>query len=159
MTEHRANEIPFNNDPQLALFEDTTFAERDVSSPLVSLLGQNTLSLAERHTKPGIDTVEEVIELERDHRALAYVRNFYYQPELNDLDRALAPLYAPMHSVDIIGNQFARRVLPAFLESDSSEALKKLRKLQPNTTQEEMVVLINDEQFQNLHALGRANIG
>ncbi len=99
-----------------------------------------------------LDTYEEVYSLERNHQALSFIRTWYLQPDLDPLERALAPLYAPMHSVSSIGNQFGTKITPCFLESDIATGLERFRSIIPNTVDEEMALLLTDNQYADLHS-------
>lgn len=132
----------------------------DLPKRVFSLPGDNPLKRflhagsPERPARTGpvqVDSTPEVEELERRYLALELVRNYYYQPGTSALERALACLYSPFQTVDEIGNQFALRIMPAFLAADPEDGLAQLRRVVPNTLTEETVLLITDEQFRNLH--------
>ncbi len=112
-----------------------------------SLIGSRILEISEMK----IDNPENNIRLEREHRAASFIRTWYMQPELSSIDRALAALDAPMHAVDSVGNQFATKIVPCFLEKNAETGLEKFRGIAPNTTDEELALLINDQQFRFLH--------
>lgn len=99
-----------------------------------------------------VDTYEEVYALERSHRAISFIREWYLQPDLDPLERALASLYAPMHSVSSVGNQFGTKLTPCFLEPDTESGLEMFRSIIPNTVDEEMALLLTDEQYAELHS-------
>lgn len=113
-----------------------------------NLLGTQTVEIE----KQQLDTFEDVYKLEQEYQALQYIRLWYAQPDLEPLERALAPLYSPMHSVESIGNQFAKKVVPCFMAESVDEGLSCFRNITPNTIDEEMALLVNDKQFQDLHS-------
>lgn len=112
-----------------------------------SLIGNRSLEI----TEVEIDKPETIERLEREYRASQFIRSWYMQPDLSPLDRSLAALYAPMHAVESVGNQFAKKIVPCFLETDVCTGLGRFREISPNTTDEELALLINDEQFGYLH--------
>ncbi len=97
-----------------------------------------------------LDTQEEILVLEERAVATEFVQKWYRNPELKDIDRALAPIIFPRHGVDNINNQFARRLMPAFMHPDSAEGLLILRGLEAYTTEDELAVLINDLEFKEI---------
>jgi len=102
-------------------------------------------------TSERIDTFDEIMALERNFVALQYLRGQYALEEYDPKERALAPLIKPMHAVEQIGNQFAVKILPAFLNAVPEEGLAHFRTIQPHTTQQEMTLLINDAEFMEMH--------
>ena len=96
------------------------------------------------------DTYSEVYELEIRHRGLEFIRNHLALPSTEPLDRALAVLYKPMHSAEI-GNQFGAKIVRCFFQPEPSSALDEFRAVSPTTVDEEMVSLLNDEQFRGLY--------
>jgi hypothetical protein len=102
------------------------------------------------HTE-GVDVVSEIEDLERRYEALECIRSRYALQGLTPLQRALAPLVRPMHYVEEIGNQFASKILPAYMHDDPATGLELFRSVQPHTTQEEMVLLVSDSQFGEIH--------
>jgi len=128
--------------------QENTDDRPDCVHPLIgSLIGPRNFEIKEVQ----IDNVDEIYTLERRSEAMSYVNNWFSQPNLTIVERALAPLYAPMHAVDEINNQFATKLAPAFLEKDPEEALSLFRDVVPNTIDEEMLLLTNDQQFNDLH--------
>lgn len=113
-----------------------------------SLLGSRILATE----VPQIDTLDELYDREKYYRAVRFIRLQYTQPNLTPLQRALASLYEPMHAVEGIGNQFATKVIPCYMQEDAGEALQAFRSIRANTTKEESVLLTNDEQFKTMHA-------
>ena len=105
-----------------------------------------------------VDQVEEIIELERKHEALECIRSKYALQGLSPLQRALAPLIRPMHYVEEIGNQFAQKILPAYMHADPKVGLQIFREIQPHTTQEEMVLLVSDQQFMGIHGVVKGHL-
>lgn len=122
--------------------------ERLGSSLIEEFIGHSELEPgAERIDKP-----EDLIELERVFVATQFIKSQYRQPNLTPLERALAPLNQPMHAVSHIGNQFSAKIIPCFMEPNIENALSDLRKITPHTTDEELVLLIRDDQFNTMHA-------
>jgi len=122
--------------------------DHENNHPMIgSLIGNRSLEIIEVE----IDKPETIERLEREYRASQFIRSWYMQPDLSPLDRSLAALYAPMHAVESVGNQFAKKIVPCFLETDVGTGLRKFREISPNTTDEELALLINDEQFGYLH--------
>lgn len=116
--------------------------------PLIgSLIGPRNFEFKEIE----VDKVDEIYSLERRYEAMNYVNNWFSQPDLSPTQHALAPLYAPMHAVDEINNQFATKLAPAFLHEDPEQALDSFRAVVPNTIDEEMLLLTNDQEFIGLH--------
>jgi hypothetical protein len=99
-----------------------------------------------------LDTFEEIAEMEKRFEALEYIKDRYALKGLTPMQRALAPLVRPMHYVEQIGNQFAKKILPAYMDDDPQRGLETFRAVQPHTTQEEMVLLVKDDQFMDIHA-------
>ena len=126
-------------------------SENAISSvhPMIgSLIGEKRQEKIEL----GIDDPENILRLEVEHWSIDYIREWYAQPDLTSLEQSLAPLYSPMHTVDVINNQFAAKILPCFLNPDEDEALSQFRQITHNTIDEEMVLLVNDEQFLELQS-------
>lgn len=116
--------------------------------PLIgALIGAQSLEVKQ----PEIDDADHIYQLEVYFEGLDYTKNWFLQPDLTPVERALAPLYSPMHAVDDIGNQFATKIMPALLRPDAEAALEAFRAVTPNTVDEEMLLLTNDEQFMKLH--------
>ncbi len=105
-----------------------------------------------------IDCFDELLNLEREHAALSYIQSRYSPPELTPKEMALGPLLEPTHSVDQIGNQFATRLLKAYLEEDPHTGLVTFRSIQPSTTEEEMALLIDDQEFDEIRQGAKAHI-
>lgn len=98
-----------------------------------------------------IDSFDEILRLERQHMALDFIQEQLQGPSLDERSRALAPLVSPRHAVDQINNQFARRILPAFLQANYENALQQFRETEPHTADQEMVLLINNREFLDIH--------
>ena len=98
-----------------------------------------------------IDSFEDIMALERQHAAIDYIQDALQGSDLDDRTRALAPLISPRHAVDQVNNQFAHRILPAFMQPDYNEALRAFRALEPHTTDQEMLLLINDHEFETIY--------
>lgn len=103
------------------------------------------------HPPERLDCHEEIIELERRHYALDYIQKQYNQPNLDSKTRALAPIISPRYGVEEINNQFAHRMLHAFLCKDPNEGLVLFRNLEAHTTDEELALLIHDDDFFTMH--------
>jgi len=127
---------------------NTEIQPRREPHPMIgSLIGSRVVEIE----SSAIDTLDDMYQKERYHRSWQFIRLQYARTDLTPLERALAPLYEPMHSVDNIGNQFSTKVIPCFMEPDVDAALLAFRAIRPNTSKEEMVLLANDEQFRNMH--------
>lgn len=105
-----------------------------------------------------IDKLEELVELERRFEALECIKGKYALKGLTPMQRALAPLVRPMHYVEEIGNQFAAKILPAYMHVNPEVGLEMFRKVQPHTTQEEMVLLVSDDEFRKIHVGVQAHL-
>ena len=110
---------------------------------LDGLIGKEALLLSTER----LDNADEIFELEMRHQGLEYIRRSFALEELSPLERALAPLNRPMHGANHIGNQFGDRIMPCFLSEDGERGLEDFRLLNPHTTDEELVLLVNDDQF------------
>lgn len=119
---------------------------------LYPVLGALTCPEATREEEPKVDNPEEIYKLEIRYRALEFIRCWYMRPGLDPVERALAPLYEPMHSVTSLNNQFAARLIPCFLDFDITEGLEKFRGLNPSTADEEMALLLTNGQFVDLYS-------
>ncbi len=120
----------------------------DVMHPMLGDLFSKDPELGENLN---LDSFERLYDLERRYFAACHIRSWLMQPGLSELDQALAPLYAPMHTVDDVNNQFEDRIVECVLTEEKEEAHEKFRKLYANTIDEELVLLINDTQFSDLH--------
>jgi dephospho-CoA kinase len=113
------------------------------------------LSRVDTSTEADLDSKDSLEQLERDYRALEFIRESYSLAALSDKERALAPLTRPTHSVSHVSNQFGARLLPAYMEPDESTGLAMFRSIEARTTDEELALLLTDEQFcerrRNLH--------
>ncbi len=98
-----------------------------------------------------VDTIESVSQLETLHYAAEYIVGWYQKSNMSIKDQALASLTSPMHSIQHIGNQFMRQILPIFFERDPQEGYSKLKNVVPHTTQQELALLINEAEFIDLH--------
>lgn len=115
---------------------------------LGSIVGTRTIE-----TEPiSMDDPEHLKKLEKIHRAVEYVQTWYSPPELSSLEKALGPLNSKRHAVDRINNQFTTKVIPSLMNPNQQQALTEFRSIIPNTVDEEMILLTNDEQFAELHA-------
>lgn len=99
-----------------------------------------------------VDSFESNLELERRRVALTYLKRSYMLEELSERERALAPLLTSRHVVHEIGNQFAHRLVDAFLEAEAAVALGEFRTLRASTLDEELALLLNDTEFLHRHA-------
>lgn len=138
----------------LRLYEDTLTRgdSREVTvervHPLLgSLIGPRTVEVAQL----SMDCPEKLLELEKTHQATEFVHQWYSQPDLSPLQKALGPLGSTRHAVDRINNQFATKIMPCFTHKDKQEALAQFRRIVPNTVEEELLLLTNDEQFGEIH--------
>lgn len=98
-----------------------------------------------------LDPLDRLRTLENRFRGLEFVRTFFSQPQIDPKSRALAPFLESMHIVEKIGNQFAFSLMDSLLKEDAAEALRSFRLLVPHTTDEELALLLNDNQFFVLH--------
>ena len=101
--------------------------------------------------KKTLDSYEDIYVLQREYFADTFIRDWYMQSHLDDRSRSLAPLYSSMHVVDDINNQFAKKITPILLNPNVKSSLALFRELIPNTIDEEMLLLINDTQYIQLH--------
>lgn len=112
-----------------------------------SLVGtRETSTSAER-----LDTVEEIFVLEQRAQATKFIARTYALSELDPLERALAALNRPMHAVTHIGNQFATKIMPCFMNPDPDSGWEAFSSIPPHTTDEELTLLIDREQFDGMH--------
>ena len=126
--------------------------ESKPKAPLLQELNERHLEIKDCLTETDrIDTPAELLELERRHAALTYIQKSYSLPNLTAKERALAPIINPMHGVDQIGNQFAIKLLGAYLTEDSETALEIFRQIEPSTAEQELALLANDDQFRGIH--------
>ncbi len=143
---------PMEDEPNNRLRAEAPMMEFGVAAnavhPMIgSLIGSQSIEVERLE----LDSPDQIYNLEKEYRAAQFLRLWYLQPDLTSLERALAPLYAPMHAVDSIGNQFAKKIVPCFLEEDREKGREQFRAVVPNTTNEELALLLNDEQFDDLH--------
>lgn len=102
-------------------------------------------------TVPDLDSIDELKRLEIRMRALEFLTQFHANPDMTDKERALSALFHPTHTVRNISNQFAYRLLPAYFEPDPKKALEIYNSIEPYTTDEELALLLNDNEFRHLH--------
>lgn len=98
-----------------------------------------------------LDSFDELKNLEIRMRALEFLTKFHANPEMTDKERALSALFHPTHTVRNISNQFSYRLLPAYFEPDPEKALEIYGSIEPYTTDEELALLLNKNEFQSLH--------
>lgn len=98
-----------------------------------------------------LDGYEANQELERRSRAFEFIRKYYSLSNLDERESALAPLLRPTHAVSEIGNQFAVKLVAAFLEPDPLKARREFSSISPSTTDEELALLLNDTEFLRCH--------
>ncbi len=130
----------------------TTCAELQISEDAQAGVALGAISgligKREKDTCPeSLDSVEEIYELERRAQAFKFVGRTYALSDLDPLDRALAPLNKPMHAVSHIGNQFATKIMPCFMNEDQEAGWQDFQHIVPHTTDEELTLLTNREQF------------
>lgn len=101
-------------------------------------------------TPERLDTFEGIYALEQRYRALGYLQGRYNLATLSPLERALAPITQPMHGVDQISNQFAPRLLDAYMQEDPEAALETFRNIEAHTTDQQMALLMNDGEFHGI---------
>ena len=89
--------------------------------------------------------------LQRNLVIAKFLIEFFTLGHLTEKQRALAPLVSPEHAVREIGNQLLSTLVETFSICDASESLRKLRDIPIQTTDAEMALLINDEQFGVIH--------
>ena len=126
----------------------------EAAHPLLDVfIGSQAMSM--ERAQDSLDAPEKLYELEKTHRAVEFIKDWYAQSELSPLERALGPLHSERHSVESINNQFATKITPCLTAPNPAEALQAFRTIIPNTVHEELVLLTNDQQFHELHtALG-----
>ncbi|HRJ06245.1 MAG TPA: hypothetical protein PK096_03610 [Candidatus Saccharibacteria bacterium] len=115
---------------------------------LGSMIGRETSEVV---PEP-LDSLESLRELEKATHVASFIQKWYSPYDQTSLESALGPLNSHRHIVERINNQFLVKIAPALTTVDRDEALDQFRAVIPNTIDEEMVVLINDEQFDELHA-------
>lgn len=114
-------------------------------------LGELAIDSMKDEVETSLDNFNEIYLLEREYKAGEYIKNWYLQPELEPVERALTPLYSPMHSVSSISNQFCKKITTPFLERDQDKAYLDFIQIEPSTIDEELALLINEDQFRDLH--------
>lgn len=114
---------------------------------LGSMIGREVISIEQQ----SLDSPEELRQLELNYEAADFIQRWYSPEGLSPIDEALGPLSNSRHYVDRINNQFLKKVIPSILNPDLKSALESFRSIIPNTVDEEMVLLVNDEQFGHLH--------
>lgn len=134
--------------PQL-LAEQARQTREEAVHPLIgSLIGPQSIEIV----SDPIDSPEDLLRLERIHRATEYIQGWYNQSSLTPLQRALGPLGSQRQPVARINNQFATKLTPCFMDPDPNVGLEKFRAIVPNTVAEETVLLTHDDQFMETHA-------
>ena len=102
----------------------------------------------------------KVHELQRRHVASSFIEGVFKRKDLADpVDRVLAQFRQGLHPVHQITNDFMERLLEVLLPTGLTESLNKFRSLEPRTVDEEMVCLINDGQFRELHRSLHLHLG
>jgi hypothetical protein len=142
-------QFPSDGDPTQGEARETVLSQDCGLHPILGrMIGNRAVEAAEQ----ALDTHESLISLETKYRAVKFLEDWYSPPELTDLERALGPLNSRrVHPVDGINNQFASKLVPCFSEPDTERALADFREIVPNTINEEMILLTNDQQFADLH--------
>jgi hypothetical protein len=103
-------------------------------------------------TAESLDPVEGLRELERFAMAADFLAQAYAGSDMSPQERALSPLFPQnLPIVDRLNNQFAKKIVPCFIQMDVRLGLQNFRGIIPNTTDEEMILLTNDVEFSRLH--------
>jgi len=131
--------------------EQDTLFEQDGHGNLHPILGAMVGSRTIELAYDPLDRMEDLLELEKSHAVIEFIHNWYSPADLTPVERALGPLNTGRHFVDRINNQFMAKIIPCFTHPDADEALRKFREVIPNTIDEEMVLLTNDQQFTEMH--------
>ena len=98
-----------------------------------------------------LDKKHEIMDLEARHVALEAIKRWYNPPNISERQKVLAPLGSPSyHGVKDVNNQFAQRLLPTILSGSSTDGLRLFRNLEPHTTDQELALLIEDEDFMDI---------
>lgn len=128
------------------LSQGTTLAN---NHPLLgNMIGRETTEIVSEQ----LDSLEGLRELEKSNLIANFIQEWYSPFDKSSLESALGPLNSHKHIVDSINNQFLKKISPALALEDPEEAKFQFRSIIPNTVDEELVVLINDNQFIDLHA-------
>ncbi|MDQ5972086.1 MAG: hypothetical protein QG553_245 [Patescibacteria group bacterium] len=98
-----------------------------------------------------LDNYDQVYRLERISRALNHIEALYSPPDVEAGELQIQTLRGQRHSAERIGNQFGARVVRAFLLDDPEAAYDRLKGLRPTTPGQEMVTLINQDEFAAAH--------
>jgi|AntRauTorckE6833_2_1112554.scaffolds.fasta_scaffold31466_2 hypothetical protein len=125
--------------------------ERDENSLAEQIVEQNQRVDRDPVSPEKIDTKDEIIQLEKNHYALEYIQRWYSNPDVNEREKALSPITSSNHHVEVINNQFAKRMLLAFMQEESSAGLQLFRDISPYTIDEELALLIHDTDFIQIH--------
>lgn len=101
-----------------------------------------------------IDTLDEILALEEQAYAREYIEEWLApEDELHLRERSLAPISdTPKHYVEYINNQFLTRIMDTFLDEDEEEAWEKFRAEPCHTFSEEMILLLNRQEFTELRS-------
>lgn len=121
----------------------------DLIHPLLGgMVGREVITIEQE----ALDSPESLRQLELINEVHEFVKHWFSPVELTPMEKALGPLNPTRHFVDRINNQFLARITPSLLEADYKEALERFRQVVPNTIDEEMVLLVNDVQFKEMHS-------
>ena len=90
------------------------------------------------------------LELQNGYEIFDYLRGHFSMKDVAEGDRMLAPLLRPAHSIRELGNQFGKKLIQPFKLENSQVAWEEFQKIQPSTTDEEMVMLTNRREFDEL---------
>lgn len=99
-----------------------------------------------------LDSKESLFRLEIEFRSIQFITKNHLLVNLEPRSQALAPLYHPTHAVYKINNQFAKTLIKAYAEPDPQIALNRFRLIDAHTTDEELVILLNDTEFLKMHS-------
>jgi hypothetical protein len=99
-----------------------------------------------------IDTFDQVLRLERRHRALEILEEVYLPARLQPGEAFIRMVEGEGHSASRMNEQFAARLVSGFLIPDRNRSREVLQQLVPSTSDEELATLVNDRQFDAMHA-------
>ena len=89
-------------------------------------------------------------KLEKFYEAYQFLKKWFTGETLELAPRNLAPIYNPSQSLDQFTNQLASRLIPIFLKSEG-EIFDEYKKLSASTVDEELALLLNRNEFADLH--------
>jgi len=97
-------------------------------------------------------------ELEKKHYVHEFLDRYFTGEGLSEDERNLASLSVPSQSLTQLSNQMAFKLTPIFLLENAEDSFKNYKSITPSTTDEELVLLLNKDEFNELHADLHANL-